>query len=124
MELLGLFVLFQVKHIVCDWLWQTRYELSNKGIYGHPGGILHSVKHALCSFPILWLYEAQMLVIYTLVIVEFLLHYHIDWTKRRLMARFTITSGHKYFTWIIVGDQMLHQLTYFLMLALIFVTEL
>jgi hypothetical protein len=40
--LLVVLAMLQVKHVVCDHPLQSRYQLQNKGTYGHPGGILHA----------------------------------------------------------------------------------
>ena len=42
-------LLLQTKHLIVDWLWQTPYELANKGTYGHAGGIQHAAKHAVLT---------------------------------------------------------------------------
>jgi hypothetical protein len=34
------------KHAVADFYLQTAYQYSNKGKYGHPGGIIHAGIHA------------------------------------------------------------------------------
>ena len=45
------FVLFEAKHFLCDFVLQSAYQYRNKGIYGHPGGILHAGLHGLGSLP-------------------------------------------------------------------------
>jgi len=40
-ELLLILLLF-TKHFVLDFPLQTKFQWSNKGTYGHPGGLLHS----------------------------------------------------------------------------------
>jgi hypothetical protein len=41
------FAAFFVKHLVCDFPLQRAYQYKNKGIYGHPGGVLHAWIHAV-----------------------------------------------------------------------------
>ena len=33
--------LLMVKHFVCDFVLQNKWQITGKGIYGHPGGIAH-----------------------------------------------------------------------------------
>jgi hypothetical protein len=42
------------KHAVADFFLQTSYQYSNKGIYGHPGGIIHSAIHVALT-PLVYL---------------------------------------------------------------------
>ena len=39
---------FQAKHLVCDFILQTRYQVDNKGFYGGLGGL---PMRASCSTP-------------------------------------------------------------------------
>jgi hypothetical protein len=43
-----------VKHAVADFYLQTPYQYLNKGIYGHPGGLLHSGIHVALT-PLVYL---------------------------------------------------------------------
>ena len=43
-----------VKHAVADFYLQTPYQYLNKGIYGHPGGLLHSGIHVVLT-PLVYL---------------------------------------------------------------------
>ena len=110
--LLLVLVLLQFKHFAIDWCWQTPYELSFKGIYGHWGGLGHSFKHAfgsmLCLLPLLTHGPTLMLI----GLVDFALHYHIDWVKVQVNQLLQAQPQHKLF-WVLLGfDQLLHQLTY------------
>mgnify|MGYP001765158580 CR=1 FL=1 len=44
-QVLILLLLFQIKHLVVDWLWQPPYEYLNKGTWLHLGGLQHAAKH-------------------------------------------------------------------------------
>lgn len=114
-----LLALLQVKHFICDFVVQTPYQLRNKGIYGHPGGLLHAGLHTATTAVVLgivcaWLPLRAGLVV-ALLVAEFVLHYHIDWTKEQVIRPYVQAQGLPY--WSIFGfDQLLHQATYVAML--------
>jgi len=108
---------FQIKHFLVDWVFQTEYQAKTKGIYFHIGGIMHSFQHALASFIILSFVDPSKGLI--LATVDGILHYHIDWIKQNLSSLWKLTPSDKRF-WIFIGaDQLLHQLTYLLMIYLL-----
>jgi hypothetical protein len=122
--LLVLFLL-QLKHFVCDFITQTQYQLRNKGIYGHPGGLVHAAHHAVGSAAVLVPLKVAMLLpipltlIAALLAVEFAIHYHIDWGKEQIIKSIVEAQGPGY--WAIFGfDQFLHQATYVAIAYVIF----
>jgi hypothetical protein len=117
-------LLLQLKHFVCDFITQTPYQLRHKGIYGHPGGLLHAAHHVVGSAVVLVLLKIVMLLpipptlIATVLSAEFLIHYHIDWGKEQIVKPFVETQGPAY--WAVFGfDQFLHQTTYVAMVYVI-----
>jgi hypothetical protein len=105
-------VLLQVKHFLFDFVFQTAYQLKNKGTYGHPGGLLHAGLHALGSLPAILLFQPSGAVIAGIVTAEFVVHYHVDWLKERVMKRHGWKVEDDNF-WIALGaDQLTHHLTY------------
>lgn len=108
-----------LKHFICDFPLQRRYQYSNKGIYGHPGGLLHAGIHALGTLLVLAFF-APLVVALKLAALDALIHYHIDWAKNRCnkCCNFTASSGDGF--WILLGlDQCAHQLTYVLLVWLL-----
>jgi hypothetical protein len=51
--LLLLLFLFQIKHLLADFVLQTSWMVFDKGRYGHPAGIAHAGIHGLLSAPVL-----------------------------------------------------------------------
>lgn len=101
-----------IKHLVFDFFLQTAYQYKNKGIYGHPGGILHAGLHAFgTSFLFLYVYPGAALAAQILV-SEFIVHYHIDWTKEQVVKRMRLTTEDAAFWWALGVDQFLHGATY------------
>lgn len=122
-ELLIAFTLFQVKHYVADFQWQTLWMVETKGRYGHPGGLIHAGLHGVLSLAVLLIVAPWGPVLVAgLVIAEVLLHYHIDWTKAFIVSRRGLDEGDSAY-WSLLGlDQAAHQMTYVAMLAMIALT--
>ena len=101
-----------VKHALGDFFLQTSYQYKNKGRYGHPGGLLHALIHIVLTAPVFLLFPASGGRMAAVLASEFVLHYHIDWLKERLLARggWDVGSGAY---WRVLGlDQLVHGLTY------------
>jgi len=109
----------QVKHFLCDFVLQTEYQVRTKGIYGHVGGFIHSGLHMVLSIPALLIMQAPLRAIVIIMIGEFLIHYHTDWTKSNVDSYFDRgQSNAKY--WMVFGaDQLIHQLTYLAIVILL-----
>jgi hypothetical protein len=110
-DTLLLILLLFTKHFIIDFPLQNKYQWSNKGTYGHFGGVLHSVLHgagtALCFY---W-YAPVACV--SLGIIDAFLHYHIDWAKMNLNKKLGWgPNTHEQFWWLLGLDQFLHALTY------------
>src|SRR5690606_34747850 len=85
--LLVVFTILQVKHFICDYPLQTPYQLKNKGIYGHPGGIIHSAIHAAGTATTFFVVTPTLALGAAILVGEFLVHYHVDWAKDQIMRR-------------------------------------
>lgn len=115
----------QAKHFVCDYPLQTRWQVRNKGRYGHPGGLVHCALHGLGTLAVLggaaaagWIAWPMAL---GLTLADLVLHYHIDWGKMQISRRLDLTPDQQGF-WVLIGaDQAAHQATY---LAIVYVLVL
>ncbi len=113
-----LLTLLFIKHFVFDFLYQPPYQWQNKGTYGHIGGIIHSGQHALSTLLIL-LFFISAPVAAAIAGLEFLIHYHMDWFKMKYnkLKGWTATTHNEF--WILLGvDQLVHSLTYILIVYL------
>jgi hypothetical protein len=112
-------VYLQIKHFVCDFVLQRPYQYLNKGTYGHPGGVLHAGLHALATCPVFAVMMPSLRLALAIVVAEFIVHYHIDWAKEQVTKRTgwqTENAGY----WTALGmDQLLHQLTYVAIVAVL-----
>lgn len=117
---LVMMALFQAKHLLADYYWQTMWMIANKGRYGHPGGIVHAALHAMLTAPILLLADIGALLFFWIVVIEFAVHYNIDWLKAHVIRRSGLGINDASF-WNLLGlDQAAHQLTYVAILAVVF----
>ena len=111
---LTILILLQFKHWYIDFVNQSDEEVKYKGQYLDWRGIKHSLKHGIVTGAIflLWLDLPSAVVV---GLIDFVLHYHIDWTKMNYGNR---NIQNKEF-WMHLGlDQMAHQLTYTGLVAL------
>jgi hypothetical protein len=113
MVTLWLFFALVTKHFIVDYPLQGKYQWSNKGSYGHPGGVLHSWLHGVGTFVCLYWYAP--VAAWYLAFADMLIHYHIDWAKMNLNAKMGWGANtHEEFWWLLGLDQYLHYLTYIL----------
>jgi hypothetical protein len=104
--------LFGIKHFIFDFLLQKPYQYQNKGTYGHPGGLLHSGLHALGTVLVLWIF-ADIFWCILMAVFDFAVHYHVDWAKVKINKKFGWTATtHEEFWWLLGLDQLMHWLTY------------
>ncbi len=106
-----LLALLMFKHFICDFVLQTPWQIRQKGIYGAPGGIVHAGIHIGGTLLALMAVRSPLSVILTVLVAEFVAHYHIDWGKEQIVRRFKWRDGARF--WNAIGfDQLLHNLTY------------
>lgn len=110
---------FQVKHVLGDFVFQNAYILENRRIWGHPGGILHVAIHAALTLPLLLAAGVQGWLFPAILIGEAIFHYHVDWVKDGWICRDGWTVADKQYWWLTGLDQMLHQLSYLVIVWLI-----
>lgn len=111
-NILLIILLLQIKHFVLDFLYQPPYQWRNKGTLGHPGGLLHAGQHALVTGLLAVLFVQPLLALY-LSLIEFILHYMIDWSKMNINKMMDWKADkNQEFWWLLGFDQFLHQLTY------------
>ena len=112
-------VLFEVKHFFGDFVAQSRYQLRHKGIYGLIGGFMHAGVHGIASIPAVLVMTRSAPVIAAVVFGEFLFHYHVDWLKEQINKRYRLTYENQGFWTLFGADQLLHHLTYVVILAIL-----
>ena len=102
------------KHFVVDFPLQVPYHYTNKGTYGHPGGIMHSLYHAIGTALVVYMF-APVSILFTLILAvgDGVIHYHVDWAKMNINKYFKWgPTTHEQFWWLLGLDQFVHALTY------------
>ncbi len=118
LALIALVVLL-LKHMLADFFFQTRFQHQNKGKYGHPGGLLHAGIHTILTTPVFVVLPVDLSLAQLVLIGEFLIHYHIDWTKEKVVRSAGWTTTTNQFWQAIGVDQFLHGLTYVVIVAVL-----
>lgn len=116
-QALALMAALLLKHFICDFLFQTNWQAMNKGRYAHPAGLVHTGQHVIGTAVVLF---GLPLSLYAgILVVEALVHYHIDWAKDRLTRAAGLTPANHMF-WTGIGfDQLTHHMTYVVMAAVV-----
>jgi len=118
----GIFVLLAllfIKHWYVDFVDQTAEEVKWKGTYFDWRGVKHSVKHGVATAIIMsfFVYAIEDMII--LGLIDFVIHYHIDWAKMNINKKFGYTIEMPQFWAWLGADQLAHSLTYFWLVWLI-----
>jgi hypothetical protein len=107
-----LLALLFIKHWYIDFVNQSSEEVAGKGKYGNAHGVMHSIKHGVGTFVIMWLFLADPLLSIVVGFIDFVLHYHIDWAKININRRWNYTVEQPQFWAWLGADQLAHSLTY------------
>lgn len=101
-----------IKHWYIDFINQSMEEVVGKGIYGNAHGLMHSIKHGVGTFLIMFVFIADPLMAVILGFIDFATHYHIDWAKININKKYNYTTENpKFWAWL-GADQLAHSLTY------------
>jgi len=114
-SVLLLLCLLQIKHMFADFYMQTPKMLSGRGEYLHMGRAQHAGVHGVGSALVLLLFDTPAGIILAICVLEWVVHFNIDYCKARFsdVKQLTPTMG---MFWRAVGtDQALHHLTYLAM---------
>lgn len=117
------FTLLLVKHFLFDFMWQPPFQWKNKGTYGHLGGVLHALQHAIPTAVILAWLGVEPAVYVFLSSAELVIHYHVDWLKMNInKAAGWGPNTHEQFWQLLGADQLAHHLTYTWIVYMAFLT--
>ncbi len=117
-DTLILISLLFTKHFIVDFPLQNKFQWSNKGTYGHPGGLLHAALHGIATMLCFWWYAPLSCVF--LGFIDAFIHYHVDWAKMNINAKMGWKPDNsEKFWWFLGLDQFLHALTYIGLVALV-----
>lgn len=109
------------KHLIIDFPLQIPYMYRNKGTWGHPGGILHSLLHGIGTLAVInFVTSFSFELAFMIGLFDFLTHYLIDFGKMNVNRLFNLKPDNsEKFWWLLGLDQWLHQMTYLLIAGLL-----
>lgn len=107
-------LLLQVKHFLVDYLLQTEEQIRTKGTYLDLTGMSHSFYHGLFTSVVFFPFT-NVSFAFMVGLLDFVIHYHIDYVKTKYGSKDITTKAF----WNHMGyDQMAHQFTYVLFIAM------
>jgi len=115
---LSLFLGLLVKHAFCDIALQRHIKRPNKQIYSSKLAQLHYIEHGVATF-LVCLFFVGPLTALIAGALDWFAHWHIDHVKARINQKFNWNSTHNQFWYMVTIDQMLHFLTYYIIIVLI-----
>ena len=108
----ALLVGLEVKHYIADYFLQPGWMLAGKGNLRQPGGYVHAAVHAALTGLVLLVCQVPLAVIGLVIVLEFALHYVLDFAKIHYSRGAHVDRQPALF-WALHGlDQLFHQLTY------------
>ena len=112
MDIFYILIFLFIKHWYVDFVVQTMQEINEKGTYFKLHGIKHSLKQGIGTAIALAIMHVDPVLGAVLAVIDFILHYHIDWAKMNLNKYFKLSFNDQGY-WTLMGlDQLLHSLTY------------
>lgn len=120
--ILILYILFRLKHFVCDFLFQTDWMAMNKGTPGKAGYkplLLHALTHAIGTTAIA-LYFAPTL--WWLGLIDFVIHGTIDRVKGLITYKMGWKPSDTKFWWALGADQEAHNFTHLVYIVIMVLT--
>ena len=114
MELLLLLLL--IKHAVVDLYLQSYLTLNKREYFG---GFIHYLQHGVATLIIACAFFSFEIA-FILAVIDFVLHWHIDYNKHVVQTRWNITpDSNKQLYWFIqCVDQSLHFITYWALIII------
>lgn len=109
-----------IKHWYVDFVVQTPREVEEKGTYFKWHGVKHSLKHGIFTGLVFWAFAGTAMPD-TLILgmIDFVIHYNVDWAKMNINRKFNYTIDKEEFWFWLGADQLAHSLTYLLLVWMI-----
>jgi len=118
---------FILKHTIVDFWLQPPWMWMNKHRFGHPGGVAHSLLHAVATGFLLWPFAEFLdqfsvfnwkLLLYLTCTTELIVHYFTDLCKMKICAWRGWKANTSPWFWYMLGlDQLIHMLTYWIIVV-------
>jgi hypothetical protein len=111
-------LLLLIKHAVID-LGLQGYISGTKLEYFGRKLFIHGTQHGIGTLLVLTAFVQSFELAFVLGVLDWILHWHIDYCKTQYLTRRAISIDSRHFWWIQAVDQILHYLTYFLIVLLV-----
>ena len=109
---LVLFYLLLVKHAIADFALQSFRKPGDKTNFRDPKGYIHAADHSILTFFVVLLLTFDPVDSIIIAVVDFVLHYWIDFIKTLVVKKTKLTTQDRNF-WIVQAcDQILHYACY------------
>lgn len=113
-----LLLLLLLKHAVVDLALQgyisgTKLEYFGRKLF------IHSTQHGFGTLLVVTPFVQSFELAFVLGALDWILHWHIDYCKTQYLTRRAISMHSRHFWWIQAVDQILHYLTYFLIVIIV-----
>lgn len=113
-------LLLNFKHVIVDFYFQTNQMVKEKGYLKELGGYVHAMHHAIATTMIVGFFTESSLILISLILLDFISHYVIDYSKINICKKMNIQFGSKSF-WVGMGlDQYAHQIVYITITYILF----
>lgn len=106
------------KHAVVDIGIQRLQGNLHKYNYRSKRAQQHYGAHGIATFLVALFFVGPITALIAGVF-DWIAHWHIDYAKSNTMMRFEINSTNQAYWWMLTLDQMLHYLTYYLIILLV-----
>lgn len=113
--LVSFMVLLNLKHLLAEYILQTPHIAYSKIRYGSLNSFIHILHHAFGTLMAGLLLKFDLGLILGLVLLEAVIHYHVDWLHMRFGS--TSYKDKKYWQWL-GAEQFAHHQTFILMIVL------
>jgi hypothetical protein len=115
MELVYFFMLL-LKHSIADIGIQRHLGWMGKQNYKSKKAQLHYVSHGIGTFLIL--IPSGLVPAVLASLVDWIAHWHIDYAKSKANNHFELSQSNIAYWWLLTLDQLLHYLTYLVIVVL------
>lgn len=109
---LVLLYLLLVKHAIADLALQSYRKPGDKTNFKDPKGYVHAGDHAILTFFVILVLTFDLIDSIIIAVVDFVLHYWIDFFKTVVIRKAKVTSKDRMFWVVQACDQILHYACY------------
>lgn len=111
-----LMIMFSLKNFICEFVIQTDEIAEAKRRYGSINSFRHILHHAFGTLMVLLIFTLPLYIALGLVLLEAILHYHVDWLHMKFGAQ--SYRDKKYWQWL-GAEIFAHQLIYAILIILV-----